>query len=104
MRLNEQGISLHDVDFRLEQCGADPQQRLRTVGELNADQIAFDQGQPSALQDLASLFRMAEEKSHEGAFGRIVDGQGDDANFASLESPHDLEQLADTVLQKDGEL
>ena len=74
------------------------------VGQLDADQVAFDQRQAGPFQDFAALLGMAEQEPHEGAFGRIVDRQGHDPDVAPLEAADDFEQLADAVFQKHREL
>ena len=52
---HQQRIRLNDVHLGLKQGGADLQQRLIAQRQLDADQIAFDQGQPGTLQDFAAL-------------------------------------------------
>jgi len=104
MRSDDQRVGLNDVDLRSQQRSADLQERLRAVREFDPDQVRLDHGQAGTLQDLSPLFRVAEQKANEGTFGGIVNGQSNDADFTPLKSSYDLEQLADAVLQKHGEL
>src|SRR5689334_2545672 len=47
---------------------------------------------------------MTKEKADESALRRIGDRQRDDPHLAPFETPHDLEQLPDAVLEEHGEL
>ena len=56
------------------------------------------------LQNLAARFGIAQQKPHQGTFGRIGDRQRDDPHVAALEPADDVHQLADAVFQEHGEL
>jgi len=47
---------------------------------------------------------MAQQKANEGTLGRIVDGQGNDADLAVLEATDHLEQLPHAFSRNTGEL
>ena len=104
VRPHQHRIGLQDVHFGLQQRGANAQQGLRARGKFHAQQVAFHQSQSGPFQNLAPLFRMAEQKADKGAFGRLGDAQGDDPHPRPFEPPHHLQQLAHAVLQKHGEL
>ena len=74
------------------------------VGQLDADQVAFDEREPGAFENFATLFRMAEQEPHEGALAGVGDRECDDPHLRAVEPTHDLEQLPDPVLEEDREL
>ena len=97
-------VSLDDVDFRLEQSRADLEERLGTVRQFHPNQIALNDRQTGAFEDFPSLFRVAQQEPHKRAFRGIADRESHDPHGAAFKPPHDLEKLADAVLQEDGEL
>ena len=80
------------------------QQRLRPFRKLDADQVAFDQGQAGPLENFASLLRMAEQEADKGEFRGIGDRQGHDLDPASLEAANHFQELAHAVLEENREL
>src|SRR5262249_18309111 len=97
---NQQRVGLNDVDLSLEQRRANLQQRLMPFRKFDADEIALNHRQPGALENLAALFGMTEQKTNEAAFRRIGDRQRDNPDSAAFESPHDFEKLPNAVFQK----
>jgi hypothetical protein len=104
MRPHQKRVGLDDIQFGLKQCGAHLEQRLRTRGKFDSDQVGLYQCQASAFENLSSLFRMTQQKPNASVFERIVNRQRHYAHAAAFKSPHDLEQLSDAVLKKHGEL
>ena len=82
---------------------ADQNTNLQLV-KYDSNQVGFDQCQPGSLQNLPTLFGMTEQKTHERALSRIVNGERDDPDLTPLESTRHFDQLADTILQENREL
>ena len=99
-RTDQQRIGLHDVDLGLQQGGADFQERLRPLGQFDADQIALDDRQAGPLQNLSPLLGVAQQEANQGAFGRVGDRQGHDPHAAPLESANHFQQLPYPILQE----
>jgi len=88
---------LNDIDFRLKQGCADLQKGLRTLWKLDSDQIAFNDSQPGPFQYLSTSLRVAQQETHKGALGRIVDRKGHDSDSGPFKASHHLEQLANAI-------
>ena len=50
---------------------ANLQERLISLGQFHADQVALDDRQPGSLQNLSPLFGLVEQKPYEGTLRRI---------------------------------
>lgn len=47
---------------------------------------------------------MAQQEADEGALARVADREGDDPHPRAVEAAYEFEELADAILEKDGEL
>ena len=101
---DQQGIGLDDVHLGLQKRGADFQERLRAVGQFQADQIGFHDGQSGPFQDLPALLGMAEHEAGKCAFSGVRDGDGHDLYAAGLETTNNFEQLSYPILKKNCKL
>ena len=104
MWADDQWVGLNNVQFCLQQCCAYAEQRLRALRSSTPIRVSFDDCQPRTFQNFSPPVRVADQETHERAFGGIVDREGHDANAGSIESPNDLEELPHPILEENGEL
>lgn len=104
VRMDQERVGLNDIDFPLKERGADLLHRLASFGEFDADQVAFDDRQPSPLEDFAASFGMAHDESDEGAFGSVTDGKRGDSDSSDFKATDHFEELSDAIFQEQREL
>jgi hypothetical protein len=103
-RVEQEWVGLHDIDLTLQQGKAYLLHGVPTFRQFDTDKIAFDDRQPSSLEDLTSAFSLVDDESHERALGCIADGKGDDTYPGDLETTDDLQKLADSIFEEQSEL
>src|SRR5262245_43560493 len=83
---NHQRISVVNIELGAKKCFADLQERLRTLRQLNDEQVAFRYRQARLLKNLQGSLRIAQDNADDSAIGGIDDGERHDADIGRLET------------------
>ena len=102
--MEDERIGIVDVDLGLEKCLAKLDQRMGTVGQLDGHQLVLGKRVLVQGKDLAALLGIAQDQAQNRAVRGVGDRQTDDLDLRPLKRAHDLQQLADPVLEENREL
>ena len=104
VRVNHQGDRLDNIDFCLKQSRANAQERLRRIGQLDSDQVAFNHRQPSPFKNLTAGFGIAKHEPDDATLGGIIDINCHNSNRTAFKSSNQPQELTDSILQENRKL